>query len=132
MKNILLLSIFTVLISCMNQESKVKKISNEDGERYEISDFWSDTSDFETINYTFAITDNSPLEITSESDNPIDIEVINLRTKNVKVSFRGKKSYQNVQLPLDNYKLKIFPVEQKATSYKISIKGPKYHPLPMK
>jgi hypothetical protein len=121
-----------MLLSCMNQESKVTKIANEDGERYEISDSWSDTSAFETKNYTFAITDNTPLEISSESDNPVDIEVINLRTKNVKASFRGKKSYQNVQLPLDNYKLKIFPVEQKATSFKIIIKGPKYHPLPMK
>jgi hypothetical protein len=129
MKKLLLLLPFLSLISCLNKESSVKTVKNVDAKSYEIIDSWSDSSSFGEKNYTFAITDESPLEISSESNAPIDIELINLRTNNIKVSFRGKKAYHNVQLPLDNYRLKIFPVDTTPTEYKITIKGPKYQPV---
>jgi hypothetical protein len=129
MKKFLFLLPLSLFFSCQNNDVKVSTIKADNEKKFEITDTWNESTSYKEKNYTFAITDGSPLEISSESDEPIDIELINLRTNNIKVSFRGKKAYHNVQLPLDNYRLKIYPVEEKPTDYKITIKGPKYQPV---
>ncbi|HMP31097.1 MAG TPA: hypothetical protein PKD85_15930 [Saprospiraceae bacterium] len=128
---LLLFSLFLLTISCQNKESKVTTIKNEQELKFEITDSWDESSPKKEKFYTFAITDDKPFEITSDADNPVDVELINLRTNNVKLSFRGRKAFQSAQIPLDNYRLKVFPVEDVPTEFKFIIKGPKYQPIPM-